>query len=139
MADGNAVLRDVVSSWQHCNLQRCSSRGCKLATLRRCYYSVAMAGQVDRLFYSDGAGRCRNFCFFLLDSFNGLFYAREKKNDKLLCAQEKKRKREPERESFETCLVSFFSAVGSSLPIFAWLVSTTQAPFSKLPSVSSFR
>jgi hypothetical protein len=47
------------------------------------------AGSMATLLCSDGARRADSyrveiFVFFLLGSFNGLFYARKKENDKLL-------------------------------------------------------
>jgi hypothetical protein len=102
---------------------------------RRLCCSVAMASSGRRLCYfaTMALGTTKNFVFFLLGNFNGLFYAREKENDKLLHVQERKRKREPKIESFETCLVSFFSAVGSPPPILAMLVGSQKH---KLPSTS---
>jgi hypothetical protein len=82
---------------------------CVVASLRRCDGAAAMAGRVNGLLYSDGATGsmvtlfCNNgarryqdffFFFFLLGSFN----TREKENDKLPYAQERKRKREPKKE-----------------------------------------
>jgi hypothetical protein len=69
---------------------------------------------------------------------------REKENDKLPYAQERKRKRKPERERkrelrnlFSLALLNcWFSS--SNLSAVGWF-STTQAPFSKLPSVNSLR
>jgi hypothetical protein len=114
---------------RRCSSHGCSSRGCKLATLRRRCYSAAMAGRADELLWRAGSTAtllCSDgiteqkflflfFFFFLLGNFNGLFYAREEENDKLLYAQvrareqeknrARKRKKEKERESFETCLV----------------------------------
>jgi hypothetical protein len=96
-------------------------------TLQRCYdgnneldvttsnVAVMVDNALDCCAMMSGSARTRanatlqRFCFFfLLGSFNGLFYAREKENDKLFYAQERKRKRQQkvkERESFETYLV----------------------------------
>jgi hypothetical protein len=91
------------------------------ALSRRLRCSVATADGYN------GARRYQDFCFFLLDSFK-LPYAQERK----------KKKKGRKRESFETCLVSLFSTIGSPLPILALLVGThslQQASFSKLPPI----
>jgi hypothetical protein len=109
-----------------CNSCGYSSHGCKLATLRWRYCFAAMASQADELlwragstapllcnddaagstatlFCNDGARRTNSYraeffyFFFFLGSFNGLFYAREKENDKLLYAQVHAREKEKKK------------------------------------------
>ncbi|CAM6026386.1 unnamed protein product [Sphagnum balticum] len=55
MADGNATLRDVISSRWRCSSRGYSSHGCKLATLRRRCYFAAMAGRADELLWRVGS------------------------------------------------------------------------------------
>jgi hypothetical protein len=104
-----------------------------MATL---FCSDGAAGLTATLLCSDGAVgsttrtmahpadnyKAEIFVFFLLGSFNGLFYVRKKENDKLLYAQ--KSQKEKERKSFETCSVYLFSALGSPPPILALLVGS---------------
>jgi hypothetical protein len=111
--------------------------------------STAMAGRVDgyvaamappgrqlRYFAAMLFGVVEIFGFFLLGNFNGLFYAREGKRTTNSSTRKREREKESEKkkESFETCLVSLFSAVGSP-PILALLVGSQQH---KLPPASFF-
>jgi len=70
--------------------------------------------------------------FFLLGSFNGLFYAQERKRTINSFTRKREREKESEKEkkrkNFETCLVSPFLAVGSP-PILALLDGSQQQKF----------
>jgi hypothetical protein len=119
MADGNAALQLawLQFAWlQACDVATALLLCCDGGSSRR----AALASRVDgyaalQRWHFRAEIFVFVFFFFLLGNFNGLFYAREEENDKLLYAQvrareqeknrARKRKKEKERESFETCLV----------------------------------
>jgi hypothetical protein len=75
---------------------------------------------------SDGTRRCR---IIIIIFFNLAASTQERKRTTNSSTRKKKRKKEPEKrkkENFETCLVSFFSAVGSPPLILALLVGSQQ-------------